>query len=151
MKDTKPMHPLQSVILEGIEAVQYLLAGEAGGAAQREARDWVSKAGAHIPKPDRQLYGCPECGCTDVQAQAWVHANTEEALDEAGSYNWCPQCEWNTGDGETKRLDEVDEVKPFRRTIFRCNDCGQEVIQEALGQVCVTCRRGIIEAEEAPA
>lgn len=40
---------------------------------------------------------CPVCGCTKVQALAWLNANTHEFIkweenDIELNTNWCPQC-----------------------------------------------------------
>lgn len=38
---------------------------------------------------------CSECGCEDIQATAWIHANTGEVLNDDGPTDqlWCPECE----------------------------------------------------------
>ena len=42
----------------------------------------------------KHIYVCPECGSDDVQAEAWVNANTNEIHDfvECADY-WCNSCE----------------------------------------------------------
>jgi hypothetical protein len=43
------------------------------------------------------LDACPECGCTDIEVSAWVHANTNQVSNSEGPLDdaWCPQCEAN--------------------------------------------------------
>jgi hypothetical protein len=42
---------------------------------------------------------CDECGCTDIQATAWIHLNTGAVLSDDGPTDqiWCPQCDAETG------------------------------------------------------
>ncbi len=58
-----------------------------------------------------QLYGCSECGCTDIEYECWVLLNTNEMTDDCGGSNiWCPQCE-----SHELRSTEVDELKPYEK------------------------------------
>ena len=55
------------------------------------------------------LWGCEECGCTDIEHQSWVDANTGEVTDDCGSRDvWCPQCECSEA-----RCEEVERLKPY--------------------------------------
>lgn len=59
--------------------------------------------------PPRTLWCCPDCGCTDVEALEWVHANTDVSRGGDGIEDyWCPQCEEHTG-----RLGETTTEKPY--------------------------------------
>ena len=43
---------------------------------------------------------CSECGGTNIQTKAWVNANTNEYIGDAGDGdsgdNWCEDCEEHT-------------------------------------------------------
>lgn len=66
----------------------------------------------------KPLNACPECGCTDVEVSAWVHANTNELSESEGPTDqaWCPQCEASGLESvcATRFLDLVDDPKPFK-------------------------------------
>lgn len=58
---------------------------------------------------------CPNCGSNEVQAQAWINANTGELIDEQeGADYWCDSCQEHTG-----RLCDVDPVTRH------CVDCDE--------------------------
>ena len=45
---------------------------------------------------DLSILCCPNCGSTNIQIQAWVHANSKEYIDEIeNSEGWCEECEDN--------------------------------------------------------
>lgn len=71
------------------------------------------------------IYGCPQCGCTDVEVTAWVTVNGNEYVDgdppDDGS--WCPFCEENDlGFTEVPAL--LDEVTMTRERRINCSACG---------------------------
>jgi len=47
------------------------------------------------PSWNEVLY-CHKCGNIDVQVMAWVNANTDEYVCEAGDDAWCDYCEDHT-------------------------------------------------------
>ena len=56
-------------------------------------------------------YRCRQCKDTDVQAAMWVHANTDEVVDEVGTWGhelntFCPTC---AGEGryESSTIEEI--------------------------------------------
>lgn len=56
---------------------------------------------------------CPECGCTDIEIAAWVHANTDEIIScgcdgPCEDWVWCPQCEQTD-----QRTQQVTALKPY--------------------------------------
>jgi hypothetical protein len=51
------------------------------------------------PQPRQEtklpLLRCSACGSDDIQATAWIHANTGEVINDDGPTDqlWCPDCE----------------------------------------------------------
>ncbi len=68
----------------------------------------------------RTLLACAACGCTDVEVDAWVHANTGEVIDDEGPHGeeWCPRCGAND-----LGLAEVTEPDPYEGPARGC--CGE--------------------------
>lgn len=60
------------------------------------------------------FHACATCGCTDVQAGAWIHVNSGEILADEPPWesNWCPRCAVQTGDGSTSFV-ETTELDPY--------------------------------------
>lgn len=77
---------------------------EARAVAQHYLKEQIGRS------PSRPLFCCPECGCTDIQFTAWVHANTGEPTGDEGPTDdtWCPQCEENY-----HWPDERDDLQPY--------------------------------------
>lgn len=89
---------------------------------------------------------CSVCQGSNIEISlpAWFNANTYEqtGIDEEADalYTWCEDCD------ESRRGDWTEEVdRPGR-----CPDCGTQTIEEAIGQTCTTCRRGVIEEDKPP-
>ncbi len=71
-----------------------------------QSGDWVWRL---LPPPEH-LFGCSECGCTDIEHESWVETNTGKVTDDCGSLSvWCPQCE-----NADNRSVEVDRLKPYK-------------------------------------
>ena len=62
-------------------------------------------------EPATVLYGCPDCGCTDIEGTAWVHINDNRLLncEPPNSEYWCPQCETHFN-----WCEEVKELRPYK-------------------------------------
>lgn len=69
---------------------------------------YVARPGRPLPlKPP--YWCCPECGCTDVQSEGWIHCNTNTFTgDDSGTDAWCPQC-----DTHFRGLEQSDTLKPY--------------------------------------
>jgi len=86
---------------------------------------------------------CSECGCHDVEISlpAWFNANTHEQTgtdDDADvMYTFCPDCDESRSGDWTKEIDVTG----------RCRQCGTATVEEAIGQTCTTCGRGVIQED----
>ncbi len=74
-------------------------------------------------KKTRPWFVCPECGSDKVKGTVWIDVNTGEIQEGQAPFDhyWCDNCEETTGEGETKRLKEI------QKEVEEDEDGGQEI------------------------